>query len=124
MTADQSSRPSALRRVDSKMEKSRPAPEADTVPLASWNLWRDAPRIAVIGIFILLLGAFLYAARTLIAPIVAAGKAHDIDAESALAGWARRFRDRFQRMEALARERGIDLSVADPAVTSELWNAV
>ena len=49
-----------------------------------------------------------------LATIVAAGKARDIDAESALAGWARRFRDRFQRMEALARERGIDLSVADP----------
>jgi predicted PurR-regulated permease PerM len=72
MTADHSSRPSALRRADSKTEKSRPEPVADTVPAASWNLWRDAPRIAVIGIFILLLGAFLYAARTLIAPIVAA----------------------------------------------------
>jgi hypothetical protein len=72
MTADHSSRPSVLRRADSKMEKSRPEPVADTVPGASWNLWRDAPRIAVIGIFVLLLGAFLYAARTLIAPIVAA----------------------------------------------------
>ena len=73
MTADQSSCPSvALRRVDSKMEKSRPAPEADTASVTSWNLWRDAPRIAVIGIFVLLLGAFLYAAHTLIAPIVAA----------------------------------------------------
>jgi predicted PurR-regulated permease PerM len=54
------------------MEKSRPEPEANAAPGASWNLWRDAPRIAVIGIFVLLLGAFLYAARTLIAPIVAA----------------------------------------------------
>ena len=57
-----------------------------------------------------------------LATIVAAGKQRDIDAESALAGWVRRFRDRFQRMEALARERGVDLAAADPAVTAELWN--
>jgi predicted PurR-regulated permease PerM len=72
MTADQSSRPSVLRRVDAKAERSLPEPAVDTVPGASWNLWRDAPRIAVIGIFVLLLGAFLYAARSLVAPIVAA----------------------------------------------------
>ena len=72
MTADQSSRPSALRRVDSKMEKSVRRPRRIPCPSRRRNLWRDAPRIAVIGIFILLLGAFLYAARTLIAPIVAA----------------------------------------------------
>src|SRR5262249_4491111 len=34
--------------------------------------WRRAARIAAIGIFVLLLGAFLYIARTLVAPIVAA----------------------------------------------------
>jgi tetrapyrrole methylase family protein/MazG family protein len=56
-----------------------------------------------------------------LAAIVAVGKASDIDAESALAGWARRFRDRFQRMEALARERGIDLARADAQVTAALW---
>jgi tetrapyrrole methylase family protein/MazG family protein len=59
-----------------------------------------------------------------LATIAAAGRAHDIDAESALAGWARRFRDRFQRMEALAHERGIDLAAADPEVTTSLWNEV
>jgi tetrapyrrole methylase family protein / MazG family protein len=56
-----------------------------------------------------------------LATIVAAGKKRDIDAESALAGWARRFRERFQRMEALARDRGIDLSSADRAITGSLW---
>lgn len=59
-----------------------------------------------------------------LATIVAAGKAHDIDAESALAGWARRFRDRFQRMEELARERDIDLAAADAESTQALWNEV
>ena len=56
-----------------------------------------------------------------LAAIVVAGRAHDIDAESALAGWARRFKDRFQRMEQLARERGIDLAAADPAAARSLW---
>ncbi len=50
-----------------------------------------------------------------LATIVAAGKAHDVDAESALAGWARRFRERFQRMEALARARDVDLAARMPA---------
>ena len=58
-----------------------------------------------------------------LAAIVVAGRAHDIDAESALAGWARRFKDRFQRMEQLARERGIDLAAADPAAARSLWAA-
>jgi tetrapyrrole methylase family protein / MazG family protein len=58
-----------------------------------------------------------------LAAIVVAGRAHDIDAESALAGWARRFRDRFHRMEQLARERGIDLAAADPAAARSLWAA-
>jgi tetrapyrrole methylase family protein/MazG family protein len=56
-----------------------------------------------------------------LAAVVAAGRARDIDAESALAAWARTFRERFQRMEALARERGVDLAAADPAVTTALW---
>ena len=34
--------------------------------------WRTASRVSTIGIFILLLGAFLFFARTLVAPIVAA----------------------------------------------------
>jgi len=40
--------------------------------LAQYDWWRLASRISSIGIFILLLGAFLYFARTLVAPIVAA----------------------------------------------------
>jgi len=56
-----------------------------------------------------------------LATIVAAGKARDVDAESALAGWVRRFRERFQRMEALARARDIDLARADAGVVDALW---
>ena len=71
MAADHSGRPSVLRRVRLQAEKSIPEPTADTARRVV-NFWRDAPRMAAIGIFVLLLGAFLYAARTLIAPIVAA----------------------------------------------------
>jgi predicted PurR-regulated permease PerM len=71
MTADQSSRPSALRRVGTA-ENSAPEPKPIELPTASWEWWRAAPRIAVVGIFVLLLGAFLHFAQTLIAPIVAA----------------------------------------------------
>ena len=59
-----------------------------------------------------------------IAAIAAIGSDNGIDAESALASWVRRFRERFQRMEALARDRGVDLSNADPTITSELWQQV
>ena len=44
-------------------------PEADEDE-QEW--WRRASRISTIGIFVLLLGAFLFFARTLVAPIVAA----------------------------------------------------
>jgi tetrapyrrole methylase family protein/MazG family protein len=56
-----------------------------------------------------------------LAAIAAAGARHGIDAESALAGWVRRFKDRFQRMEAIARDEGVDLPTADPATTRTLW---
>ena len=56
-----------------------------------------------------------------LATIVAAGRARDVDAESALAGWVRRFRERFQRMEALARGRHVDLARADADVVNALW---
>jgi tetrapyrrole methylase family protein/MazG family protein len=56
-----------------------------------------------------------------IATIAAIGNANDIDAESALAGWVGRFRERFRRMEDLARERGVDLADAEPAVAAALW---
>ncbi|MFA5882898.1 MAG: nucleoside triphosphate pyrophosphohydrolase [Acidimicrobiia bacterium] len=44
-----------------------------------------------------------------------------VDAESALRGWAGRYRARFQRMEALARDRGVDLHALDPALVDALW---
>jgi predicted PurR-regulated permease PerM len=72
MTADYSSRPTALRRAGATAEKPAPEPKPDALPAAAWDWWREAPRVAVIGIFVLLLGAFLYVARSLIAPIVAA----------------------------------------------------
>jgi tetrapyrrole methylase family protein/MazG family protein len=44
-----------------------------------------------------------------------------VDAESALRGWAGRYRDRFLRMEELARARGIELHGADPDRLAALW---
>jgi tetrapyrrole methylase family protein/MazG family protein len=55
-----------------------------------------------------------------LAAVAALGRSHHVDAESALAGWARRYKDRFQRMEALARARGLDLANPDAPV-HELW---
>jgi predicted PurR-regulated permease PerM len=72
MTADNLSRPSTLRRVEEPAAKPAPEPKPATLPAAAWEWWREAPRVAVIGIFVLLLGAFLYFARSLVAPIVAA----------------------------------------------------
>ncbi|WP_068029746.1 AI-2E family transporter [Rhodoplanes sp. Z2-YC6860] len=50
--------------------------EADTWPATSdapeQDWWRAASRISTIGIFVLLLGAFLFFARTIVAPVVAA----------------------------------------------------
>jgi tetrapyrrole methylase family protein/MazG family protein len=43
------------------------------------------------------------------------------DAESALRGWARRFRDRFAAMELLAAERGVDLASAGFDEVAVLW---
>ena len=44
-----------------------------------------------------------------------------LDAESALRGWAGRYRDRFLRMEGIARDRGIDLHAADADAVAVLW---
>ncbi len=44
-----------------------------------------------------------------------------IDPEAALRATAGRFRDRFRAAEALAAERGIDLSTAQPADVAALW---
>ena len=56
-----------------------------------------------------------------LAAVVAVGREHDIDAESALASWARRYKERFRRMEQLAVEAGVDLAAADPAAVRDLW---
>ena len=52
---------------------------------------------------------------------VAIARAGGVDAESALRGWAARYRDHFQRMEGLARDRGLDLAELDPAAVDALW---
>lgn len=56
-----------------------------------------------------------------LAAITAAARAHGVDAESALAGWARRFRERFRAMEAAAAAAGIDVASADPETVADLW---
>jgi tetrapyrrole methylase family protein / MazG family protein len=58
-----------------------------------------------------------------LAALVAAGAASGVDGESALAGWARRFKDRFVRMEELASDAGINLPDAESDVVRELWDA-
>jgi tetrapyrrole methylase family protein/MazG family protein len=56
-----------------------------------------------------------------LAALVAAGARAGIDGESALAGWARRFKDRFVRMEQRAADAGYDLSRAEGPVVERLW---
>jgi tetrapyrrole methylase family protein/MazG family protein len=56
-----------------------------------------------------------------LAALAAAGARDGIDGESALAGWARRFKDRFAAMEARADAAGIDLAHADAATVQRLW---
>ena len=56
-----------------------------------------------------------------LAAVVAIGREHDIDAESALASWARRYRDRFRAMEQLALDADLDLASAEPAIVRGLW---
>jgi uncharacterized protein YabN with tetrapyrrole methylase and pyrophosphatase domain len=54
---------------------------------------------------------------------VALARAQGVDTESALRGWAARFRERFERMERLAVERGLDLHGLDPDAVEDLWEA-
>jgi len=56
-----------------------------------------------------------------LAAVVAIGREHDIDAESALASWARRYKEEFRRMEQLAIEAHVDLATASAAQVRELW---
>jgi tetrapyrrole methylase family protein / MazG family protein len=58
---------------------------------------------------------------TVLAAAAAVGREHDIDAESALASWARRYKDRFRAMEQLAIDAGVDLASASPSQVRELW---
>jgi tetrapyrrole methylase family protein/MazG family protein len=59
----------------------------------------------------------------LLAASVALARAGGLDAESALRGWAVRFRERFERFEAAARDRGADLGTLDAATAAALWRA-
>ena len=56
-----------------------------------------------------------------LAAAAAFGRAPDVDAESALASWARRYKDRFRRMEKIAGAEGVDLATAPPERVRELW---
>ena len=57
----------------------------------------------------------------MLAAAVVIARAGNIDAESALRGWAARYRRRFEAMERLARERDLDLAVLDQAGVAALW---
>jgi tetrapyrrole methylase family protein/MazG family protein len=57
-----------------------------------------------------------------LAAAVALGREHDVDAESALASWARRYKEQFRRMEQLAADAGVDLAQADAGQVRELWD--
>jgi tetrapyrrole methylase family protein/MazG family protein len=57
----------------------------------------------------------------LLAATVALARARGLDGESALSGWAGRFRDRFLAMERQADADGVDLAAADAATVERLW---
>jgi tetrapyrrole methylase family protein/MazG family protein len=57
----------------------------------------------------------------LLAAAVVVARATGVDGESALRGWAARYRTRFEAMERLAAERGVDLAAADRAAVGALW---
>jgi tetrapyrrole methylase family protein/MazG family protein len=56
-----------------------------------------------------------------LASVVLLARAAGVDAESALRGWAGRFRARFRRMEAIAHGRDLDLSRLEPTAVAGLW---
>jgi tetrapyrrole methylase family protein / MazG family protein len=64
---------------------------------------------------------FEVALGELLAASVALSRTGGVDAESALRGWAGRFRERFERFEVLARDRGLDLATLDAATAGALW---
>ena len=56
-----------------------------------------------------------------LAAIVYLARLAGIDGESALRGWAGRFKDRFQRLEALAEGRGLAVESIPPSDVATLW---
>jgi tetrapyrrole methylase family protein / MazG family protein len=58
-----------------------------------------------------------------LAAVTAVARERGLDAESALAGWSRRFVEQFIAMEHAAAAAGIDLARADPADVAALWSA-
>lgn len=59
----------------------------------------------------------------LLAAAAVLARTRGIDGESALRGWAARFRDRFVRLERIAGDRGVDLHGASRSTVEELWQA-
>ena len=57
----------------------------------------------------------------LLAAAVVLARAGGVDAESALRGWAARYRARFEAMEQLAIARDLDLASLDPPAVAALW---
>ena len=57
----------------------------------------------------------------MLAAAVALARSRGVDTESALRGWAARFRQRFESMEQLAVARGLDLHELSPASVEALW---
>jgi tetrapyrrole methylase family protein/MazG family protein len=66
-------------------------------------------------------GAFERDLAQLLAAAVVVARGGGVDAESALRGWAARYRGRFEAMERLALERGLDLASLDDADVAALW---
>jgi tetrapyrrole methylase family protein/MazG family protein len=64
-----------------------------------------------------------HALASALAALVAAGARAGIDGESALAGWAGRFRDRFVRLEQRAAAEGVDLAAAGAETVRRLWES-
>jgi tetrapyrrole methylase family protein/MazG family protein len=57
----------------------------------------------------------------LLAAAVVLARSGAVDPESALRGWAARYRERFEAMERLAAARGLDLAALDPPAVAALW---
>jgi uncharacterized protein YabN with tetrapyrrole methylase and pyrophosphatase domain len=59
-----------------------------------------------------------------LAAVVYLARLAGVDGESALRGWAGRFKERFQRLEALAAERGQKVESIPPEDVATLWEQV